>query len=102
MTTAPAMSSFTLSSLAASARDVLRGWTWSTSALALLVGAVTLIAMGTPLAPSFGERKYVVPLAYNVLQFGFPLVFAVRLADRAVDRGARVAWAYGAAVLGVG
>lgn len=82
--------------------SALRGWNRWTSLAAVLVGAVTLVAMGTPLAPSFGERKYIVPLLYNVLQFGFPLVFAVRLADRAVDGGARSLWAYALAVAVVG
>ena len=93
------MSGAALSASWSAARNVLRGWTWAMSAWAALVGAVTLIALGTPLAPSMGERKYIVPLLYNIIQFGFPLVFAVQLADRAVDRGVRAFWAYGAAVL---
>ncbi len=83
------------------AGDILRGWSWTMSGLALLVGAVTLVAMGTPLAPSIGERKYIIPLLYNVLQFGFPLVFAVQLSDHAVDKGVRPLWAYAVAVFGV-
>jgi hypothetical protein len=82
-------------------RAVVGQWRWFTTGLAVLIGAATLVAMGTPLAPSQGERKYVAALAYNVLQFGFPLVFAVLWADRITDRGVHPAWAYGAAVIGV-
>lgn len=82
-------------------RAIVHQWRWFTTGLAVLVGAATLVAMGTPLAPAQGERKYIVPLAYNVLQFGFPLVFAVLWADRAADRGVHPVWAYGAAVIGV-
>jgi hypothetical protein len=82
-------------------RAIVHQWRWFTTGLAVLVGAATLVAMGTPLAPAQGERKYIAPLAYNVLQFGFPLVFAVLWADRAADRGVHPVWAYGAAVIGV-
>ncbi len=82
-------------------RAIVHQWRWFTTGMAVLVGAATLVAMGTPLAPAMGERKYIVPLAYNVLQFGFPLAFAVLWADRAADRGAHPVWAYGAAVVGV-
>lgn len=83
------------------AREVLRAWRWRHTVLAILIGTATLVAMGTPLAPSFGERQYLVPWLYNVLQFGFPLVFAVAWADRCVDRGQRPIAVYGLAVIAV-
>jgi hypothetical protein len=82
-------------------RAVLSQWRWFNTGLAVLVGAATLVAMGTPLAQPMGEREYLVPLVYNILQFGFPLVFAVLWADRAVDRHAAPWKAYGIAVLAV-
>lgn len=83
-------------------REVLRQWHWRHSAAALAVGAATLFSMGTPLSPSPEERELLVPLLYNVLQFGFPLVFAVRVADHAAAAGVHRLLAYGSAVLLVG
>jgi hypothetical protein len=81
--------------------EVLGSWTWGHTAL-----GVAIIVLG----PAGGLVFFPVPTAlkhyetavlFNVLMFGLPIVLAVRLADRAVDRGAR-AWAtYGLAVLGV-
>lgn len=89
------------SALMAWVREVRRDWHWRHSLLALAIGALTLFAMGTPLAPSPEERKFLVPLVYNVLQFGFPLVFAVRVADRAAAAGVHRLLAYGGAVMAV-
>jgi hypothetical protein len=54
--------------------------------------------MGSPLMPGARLRDAAAPLAYNVLQFGIPLVLALRAADAAVARGRHPGWAYGAAV----
>jgi hypothetical protein len=80
-------------------REVEAEWSLRHTLFALVIGALTLFAMGTPLAPSPIERSLFVPLAYNVLQFGFPLVFAVRVADHAVGAGVGRLRAYGSAVL---
>lgn len=83
-------------------REVLSDWRWRHTLAALAIGAATLFSMGTPLQPSPDEREFLVPLAYNVLQFGFPLVLAVRVADRAVAAGHGRLAAYGMAVALVG
>jgi hypothetical protein len=67
--------------------------------LGLVIGAACLLVMGSPLMPGAQLRDAAAPLAYNVLQFGIPLVFALRAADAAVARGRPPRWAYGTAVL---
>ncbi len=86
----------------ATVATVLRGWSWRDTALGLLLGLVCLVYMGGPLQPGalVGE-DWSAPLVYNVLQFGLPIVLAVRLADAAVDRGAAPRRAYALAVLAV-
>lgn len=69
--------------------------------LGLLIGAACLLVMGSPLMPGARLRDAAAPLAYNVLQFGVPLVLALRAADAAVARGRHPRWAYGTAVLAV-
>jgi hypothetical protein len=79
---------------------VLRGWTWRDTALGLLLGLVCLVYMGGPLLPgALDHRDWGAPLVYNVLQFGLPIVLAVRLADVATERGTAPRLAYGLAVL---
>ncbi len=80
--------------------ELLRAWRWQHTGIACAIGALTLVAMGFPLNPS-PERELFVPLAYNILQFGFPMVLLVQLADRAADQGAKRWLAYGSAVLAV-
>lgn len=88
-------------SLAADLAAVLRGWHWRHTGLGIVLGVLCLVYMGAPLLPGAGDREWFTPLAYNILQFGLPIVLAVRLADRALDRG-RPAWlAYGTAVAAV-
>lgn len=62
----------------------LRGWGWSHTGWAVFVGAATLFANGMPLANGIDHRAPVA-LAYNVLQFGFPLVLLLGIAHRLVD-----------------
>lgn len=81
--------------------QALRTWRWVHSATAILLGALTLFAMGFPFNFVDGPQPIAVSLAYNVLQFGFPMVLAVRMADAAVDAGRPALPAYGLAVLGV-
>ena len=63
----------------------LRDWRWSHSGWAIFVGAATLFANGMPLGNGIDNRAHVA-LAYNVLQFGFPLVLLLGLAHRLVDQ----------------
>ncbi len=82
---------------------ILGAWRWRTSALAVAIGLATLAFNGTPLAWPLGSAEnYVRTALFNMLQFGFPLVFLVQLADRATDAGARPLLAYAAAVIGTG
>jgi hypothetical protein len=81
------------------AGEAIRRWGWRETGLGAAVGLLTLVAMGFPLNPSPGERKLFEPLAYNILQFGLPMVLFVQIADRAVDAGARPWLAYGTTVL---
>jgi hypothetical protein len=78
----------------------LRAWTWQHTALGLLVGALALFNMGGALyfPPEF---KYMRALTYNVLEFGLPYVFALRMADRAVADGIARSAAYGMATVGM-
>jgi hypothetical protein len=52
---------------------------------ALIVGAATLVANGTPFGNGGVEADALIGLLYNVLQFGLPCLIGVRLADAAVD-----------------
>lgn len=85
----------------AALRHAVRGWRWRDTALGVLVGTLCLLYMGSPLLPGTRLVSNLSPLAYNILQFGLPIVFAVKLADAAVDLGARAASTYGGAVLAV-
>lgn len=73
----------------------LRHWRW-----AVFIGAANLFSNGIPFMNSGLEVNTLSALAYNVLEFGFPLLLALHLADRAVDQGrVGVLPAYGLAVL---
>ncbi len=65
--------------------DSLRGWRGSHTRWALFVGAATLFANGTPLSNPGVDIKVWNALAYNILQFGFPLVLLLNWAHRLVD-----------------
>jgi len=81
--------------LAHAIQHALKHWRW-----ALFIGAANLFSNGTPLANSMVEVNVPSALVYNVLQFGFPLLAALHLADRAVDAQRLAApLAYGTAVL---
>jgi hypothetical protein len=86
------------------ALDIVHRWRWRQSALAVLVGAGTLVYNGTPLAywsdPSI--REVIRVALFNILQFGFPLIFTVQMADRAIDGGARPLRSYATAVVATG
>ena len=81
--------------------QVLRTWGWAHTATAILLGALTLFAMGFPFNVVDGPQPIAVSLTYNVLQFGFPMVLAVRTADEAVAAGRTAGLSYGLAVLAV-
>jgi len=84
--------------------EVLHSWRWRHSLLGLAIG-LAHIALGPGgsmlLWPIEADKHYPSALLHYVLLFGLPLVLAVRLADRAVDRGAAGWRAYGLAVLAV-
>jgi hypothetical protein len=64
----------------------LAGWTWKHHALAFGLGMLTLSNMGA--AIYFGpDFPWLRSLAYNVVQFGYAMVVAFRLADAAIDDG---------------
>lgn len=73
-----------LRSLLAEAEGVLRAWDWAHSRAALFAGAATLFANGTPLSNWMGFDGLISALSYNILQFGFPLVFLLQWAHRVV------------------
>lgn len=81
-------------------RDTLREWGWRHSALGVLIGALALFNMGGvfffPAEFAYGRN-----LVYNIVEFGLPAVFALRVADRAAADGVPRLLAYGAAVVGV-
>ena len=62
-------------------------WTWRHSLWACFAGAANFFCNGTPLANTELQADELRGLCYNVLQFGFPLVWLVGTADRLVDAG---------------
>lgn len=94
----------------AAARDLPPGlaagspWTaalqpgWGALAAAVAVGVTLAFYAGAPFHPS--ARLSQLPAAWTmaVLQFGLPLVLALRLADLAVERGRSPVLAYGAVI----
>lgn len=79
--------------------EVLRGWQWRHSVIALLVVLLSQIWSGNFLYPhAEGERHLVLWSFYHLFQIALPLVFAVRVADRAVDAGAPLILAYAASI----
>jgi Histidine kinase len=80
--------------------ETLREWGWRHTGLGLLVGTLALSNMGNFLffGPDF---PWVRSWVYNIFEFGFPYVFALRVADRAVADGASRWLTYGAVAVGV-
>jgi hypothetical protein len=82
------------------ATATLREWSWRHSGITLLVGTLALSNMG-----GFVEWNRDFPWLrswiYNIFEFGFPYVFALRVADRAVADGAPRWASYGVATVGV-
>ena len=72
-----------------------RDWLWAGT-----LGVGTLFVTGMPLRYFDGLWNVLNAWLYHSLQFGLPLLFGVRVADRAVARGARPLVAYGLAALG--
>lgn len=64
--------------------QTLREWRWSHTGWAVFIGAATLFANGMPLANGIDSQAHI-PLTYNVLQFGVPLVLLLGWAHRLVD-----------------
>lgn len=58
--------------------------------IAVALGVLCLLFMGAPLLPGNGASSKIwrEPLLYNILQFGAPLVLALRLADAVAEQGA--------------
>jgi hypothetical protein len=75
----------------------LQGWGWMQTLLGLAAGVLALFNMGSLLfyGPEFPFAR---SLAYNILQFGLPLVFWLRVADAAVADGLPRVLGYGATV----
>lgn len=72
-----------------------RDWLWIGT-----LGALTLFVTGMPLRYFDGLANLFNAWLYHSLQFGLPLLFGLRVADRAVARGVRPLLAYGIAALG--
>jgi Histidine kinase len=81
-------------------RDTLREWSWSHTAIGLLLGSLALFNMGALLFYS-GEFNVFRAWVYNVLEFGMPGVLAMRMADRAAADGVPRVLAYGVGLVGV-
>jgi Histidine kinase len=79
----------------------LRQWRWHDTALSLALGTMCLVYMGGPLSPALMNQSWLAPLAYNIMQFGFPLVLALRVGDRLVVQGLAPWKVYSTAVVGV-
>jgi hypothetical protein len=79
--------------------ESLREWSWRHTGLGLLVGTLALSNMGGFLAfPD--DFPWLRSWVYNIVQFGFPTILGLRIADRAVADGAARWLAYGAVVVG--
>lgn len=79
----------------------LREWSWTHTGLALLLGTLALFNMGSLLFNLNDSFPLVRSWVYNVAEFGFPGVLALRMADRAVADGVPPLLAYGTAGAGV-
>jgi len=80
-------------------RETLREWGWRHTGWGLLVGSLSLYNMGSLLMGFFPDIDYFEAWLFNVLQFGMPYVFALRVADRAAAAGVPRAFAYAAVLL---
>lgn len=74
--------------------EPIRTWTWRHTSMAVVVGTLAVFNMGGAL---FWNPDFTVLRAwvYNLFEFGFTYVYAMRVADRAVAAGTRGALAYG-------
>lgn len=78
--------------------EVLRDWRWRHSAVALLLALLSLIYWHNFFFPDSDGQLHLLRWGfYYACQFAFPLVFALRLADRAADDGVSQVLAYGIA-----
>jgi hypothetical protein len=78
--------------------QAVTSWTWAHTGLTFFMGAFALFNLGSALEWGLDfpwARSY----AYNVVQFGLPIVLTVRMADAARDQGAHAGWAYGGALV---
>ena len=74
-------------------------WSWRQTLLALLLGQASQVWWGMPVYPfPAGQQHYFIWGVYHTMQTGFPLVFLVSVADRAVEDGVRELGAYTLAV----
>jgi hypothetical protein len=76
----------------------VKTWRWSHTGLALFMGAFALFNLGGALSWD-ADFPWLRSYTYNAVQFGFPIVLTIRMADQARDEGASAGWAYGSAVL---
>jgi len=78
-----------------------RGWGWRQLALAVFVGSFCVYDGGSIFGDWLWKDGWWQPFrawAFNVLQFGVPWVYAMRVVDRAVEAGVRAWPAYGVAL----
>jgi Histidine kinase len=80
------------------ARETAREWGWLHTAWGVVVGSVAVFNMGEA-AVGIGSFDLGIAWLFNVLQFGMPYVFALRVADRAVAAGVSRGLAYAGVVL---
>jgi hypothetical protein len=79
--------------------QTLREWGWVHTGMSLLLGSLAVFNMGAVL--SYHDFDVTQAWIYNVLQFGFPGVLALRVADRAVADGWHRIGTYAAATVAV-
>jgi len=79
--------------------DVLRTWKWRHTGVVLTLDLLSQIWSGNlVVAVQNTESHLLLWMSYHALQLAFPLVLAVRLADRAIDDGANRIVTYGVSI----
>ncbi|MES2130243.1 MAG: histidine kinase [Pseudomonadota bacterium] len=79
--------------------EAARQWGWRQTMLAIVLGQASQIWWGMPVSAfQPGPAPFLTTGIYHTLQTGFPLVFLVSVAERAVGAGAGELRAYGLAV----